>query len=450
VAARTHRVVSSVRHWTVISVVIVGGAFGCSSSKHPMSSSLTDLTFESRWHRGRVLEHSEVMTVTGLSQLPEVGLYLHYSKGGPFGNGSMPPGTALGISSTHSFRLVGATPESSIPSTEKVQAVIRLLAEVRGLARELATIRVATVLAEQSEDQQTDALGRLVQSLVPGATAESVQSSAGARTALLARCAELERTIEQQRVELLTTACVPGLVVSRWDASRSTKSTTAATPLFGASTSREGASSGFVVLAGVRLSVLFIGDDFQQMIARLDDTELRMFRHAGFSTSVLQARRVAWIADRAESVRHVMELEAPLTALAGGARTTALLAEIDRIRIEIETNVLNDLSNFGMLDDFSWSVRPFCFVAGHDLFDVREIEGWNTIVEQRVHQHRFPQAVLAKYRERYLAGRIPSLTSSRAPCCAEHCVVFGAMPIQFDATAPNYKPDRSAAPLAAR
>ena len=75
----------------------------------PISSSLTDLTFETRTHQGKVLSHSEILNVAGLSHVPDVGLLYHYTPKGrwPWSK-EVPPNTALGISRDHSFRLVGA------------------------------------------------------------------------------------------------------------------------------------------------------------------------------------------------------------------------------------------------------------------------------------------------------------------------------------------------------
>lgn len=423
-----------------VGVVLAHAAGGCAAAPPPISTSLTDLSFEARSFDGPLLSHTEIVSLAAQLPMPEVGMIYHYqprptlwSKIVRFcitlrwPDPKLPPSTIALISRDHSFELVGesvaAAREDDQELQDRVIAIRRSLLELRDLSAELTRLATQVAILERTLEQPDDAVVR-------SAMAESSRQLAR----LVDRKNGLEQEARSARDELEQHLDRPGIVIARW----SRKSSSGGSARIGGSSSqlldlamaRDDGDHGLAVLGGLRVRALAIGDDFKQMVARLADSDRSAMHLAAINTYSLQARCISYISDgvirdelalSAELSRDLLDSEKPLDA-------------VESLSITAYARSFSDLGNRGDLGPMTWTKRPYCFVGGVDLPDIEPdypsraearvstADGWLTVVSQMTHPALFLDA-FDGYSGELQMGDLPphQADSHRRPCSPGRC-----------------------------
>ena len=463
---------------------------GCESSSSSKAASIADMTLETRTHRGLILKHSEILSINGLIPIPDVGLVYHHALG-------KNPMTTLAISRDHSYRLVGYTSDSPtwedvIGVRDRIDRIQQLTARAVAVTTAISTVRAQAAAKDEKESERDkeseERVAGLVEEMIassgdlsdlemlsevvrPGenqnestqhdeARSGSHADQGATRTApnsaqliakLEAEREQLQRDIDDARRELAEfSSNHPGIVIARWSLDREGRVGGGVGDVANGSYNYMDAESGFVVFGGLRVTLLVVGDDFRQMIARLPREDAAALRYAGFTSYVLQTRHLAYTTDLT-SLRE-FQIAAQLSAEALANPTLAAF-KIDEVRIEAYMKSLSQLANSGAISGFEWERRPYCFIAGTDLPDLideqdglDELKGWTTVISQiatppshwDVFRSLAWERMVRQARKTYHAGEIPPQKGnwvpeqwgmedpgpSRKPCTDSRCDSF--------------------------
>ena len=355
---------ASTLHWLAsgfLTPLVLSSCFGLSAASGPIRTSLVDLTGEARsvsvgapgFFSAEIATHKQALSIGGLLNIPDVGQEFEFP-------GKDDVTTAVGISVVQSYRLIG---EGGAPDDPTLVTQVRgALEEVQQLA-----LRATTAAAELSER----------------ANAGEDLPTAGARVSietLRERRDRAEAELEAGRKRLNHLANTPGIIIARWD--QEERSGVIAN-LFGlgevSSKSKEG-RSGFVVLGGLRVVSLVLGEDFWWLINNLRPHEKKHIEQIGIVTQMLQARDVAYTSG--------LTLEIG-TDLLTSLRRDGGFSKLDDARIAGYWSFAGTFLNAGNLPRIEWKREPMCMVCGLDLpglaepkdralqqhFDVHEDEG---------------------------------------------------------------------------
>lgn len=332
-----------VRYSLIVAALLV--LAGCSLQRGPIRTSLVDVTGESRsisvythWFSPfPVAVHRQATSIGGLLQMPDVGQQFQFSGGDDVT-------TAIGVAVVQSYRLIGEsdTPGSACSPKEswsRVQDVRDALERVQTYALD-ATILAAEVqmLREQSAKGDDDLL----------------KSALDKKSASLAA---KERALESAKNDLRVAAKTPGIVIARWSASGSAGASGRFGSGVGAAASGSDARSGFVILGGLRVVTLVLGEDFWWLLNNLREHEKDHIESIGITTHLLQARDVAYLSDLSTTRSVTAAFDAVVRSGTG----------IDELKLAAYWSFVGQYSNSGNLGRITWKREPYCAVCSLDL-----------------------------------------------------------------------------------
>jgi hypothetical protein len=384
----------------------------CSSpAKAPMRTALFDLTGESRSVRvypvkcnvlARLFDcpvavHRQAVSIPGLLNVPDVGQLFHFP-------GHRDVTTATGVAVVQSYRLIGETePEVTPPGT-------------------VACVRNALERAQASAFEATRLAKELERLRMPS-KAENVATEQDEIDTAARRLRKAEQELAKANEALRKAANQPGVVVARWSIDEERR---LGAPVSGGSLGiqRVEASSGFVILAGIRTVSLVFGEDFWWLLNNLRPKERDYIEEIGISTSLLQAREVAYASDSLYRLALALEND-----VQGRAVDNSL-----GLKLTSYWSTLASLSNSGHMPSIVWKREPFCAACGLDLpglaaveeralqrcFDVESDEldpasyqGWRTVAATISFLRDVPSLKWKDHARTYAKRRL----MWSAPCC---------------------------------
>lgn len=419
---------------------------GCDS--HPMTSSFTELTAETRRQKTPHVEYHEILSIAGTLPVIEPGVFYHYPKANMFqrlvfqDKDARTPSYAIGLSpdmDQTTFYLVGTTGEDvsqesvlcvkqALENVEtKAAKAIRLTLQIAkeraisnsttgangagdsvgsggtggatgslpepGEAEELAEqileeklkgLRETTEETEESnktdvtkpDNQPETASETTTQEEVEGEEDPPAEDDPNIEDAgnkeqeddsqPATRLAELQKQLDRADLELEVAEKVyfgllnryPGIHVSRWaTGSSSGSSVNAGAGVISASGSDEQMQSGFVVMGGYRLAMLYFGGDYITFIRGLSDSEFKQFTKLGVTTYMIQTRHTGYTSNRELSQLRHLTLSMSASQLGDLA---SFITEIDQITISSYFARVESLQNSSTFSGMSWHIvnRP--------------------------------------------------------------------------------------------
>lgn len=390
---------------------VVASGLGACSSLPPMSTSLVDLTFETKYHADPLFPSSQIVGINGLVPSPDVGLNYYYPPKPNWwerlwGAEDTPPYAAIAVSRDHSFRMVGTLPDG--PKAQEQVADVRFRLEtIAQLTSKQASLlgRIAALTAVMEKDS----------------TGEGGDTRADG-TDVEARLQKLRQQRDDCEDELVEARDGladylkenPGVLIARWTAKKEGSAEAKAGELGSLTSAWSSAQDGFVILGGIRVSMLAIGDDFAQMVARMAPSAREEFKSSVMTTHVLQAKCVAYVA--AHDFNQEYELVAKVAEEALGGANLDTLA-IGRIELQLAIAQWASIGNSATFGPVEWKKEPFCFVAGHDLAGLdrgeldgsegQESGGYMTVIAQLVYPGRIVGGLSERWEREFLDGLLP-------------------------------------------
>ncbi len=343
---------------TLTAIVLVAIA-GC-STPYPITTGLSDLTAETRTRKTMGVDYREITSLTGSVQMPSVGMVFHYPN---------PPWYArwfAGAKSPNPNHLIGVSNEWP----ERSYALTMTTAEDPGLA---AAVSNTVSLIEKIQQRLAD--GVRLSAQIAAINAQLVNKNVAAdlkpglstnQIALLAAVATNDVEVAALRSNLTAVVCHPGIIVTQWAVSAEAGGSVEAGDVAGLTGRHSKSRSGYLVLGGLRTSMLFFGRDFQAFLKNMGDADYRTFRKYGMLTTyLLQCRHVAYTAglDIQNLVSAYLTLDAKNL---GGS-----FSSIDKIKLAAYAATATSLGNSGNLGDVTWSKKPIRFadIIVNDSFD---------------------------------------------------------------------------------
>lgn len=361
-----------------IAVMVLIAATGCQPvASRPISTSLQDLLVESTPIKGPILEHHEVFSIAGLLPMPDVGVFYHYPvhQRFPFWGRTIPPSAAIGINRSKSCRLTGTIGETV--SCSDVDAIVDKIVDVQTKARVAAQLIVKKAVIEASlakidrrlEAKPEDAALRTRKSTIES-QASDMQTKINDAEAAVDRATDALRTVLTSKT---------GVVVAEWTVKRQKQGNVQAGGLATLSGSRDEERSGFVVLGGVRIQHLYLGDDIKDLFLNLQEEDRRAVTAAGLTTYLLQAKCLRYVNDF--DLQSIIRAEFEFSREELGA-IDDLLEKLDKIRIAALVAAVSQLHNQGSLGGMKWACDEVKLGRDlHDRFagDAGGVDGWMTV-----------------------------------------------------------------------
>lgn len=412
------------------------------SFDRPISRALTDMSFEARRQHGALFTHTEIVSLNGLMPMPEAGLIYHYTNKRfllpPFeGTTTLPPSTAIGISRDHSFLLIGETPQTANENAEtQEEEKYNQVFEIRDALLDIQQLTAKSIALKfslqtvQREQKKAAALAKKK----PKPDDKKVEQLSELATKLADQLAGTVTGLHEAQKTLRTATRSDGLLIARWKADATTSGKVKTGAFASGSASRQQQQEGFVILLGLRVSMLFFGDDFKQMVARLQDSDRGAFKFAALSTYQLATKQRVFVSDR--SLIDQVRLQLEVSAAALGSPSLATLS-IDKIEASAFYQNYVNLTNTGNTLSVKWEKAPYCFVAGSDLPmaspfgrsrrvnpDRSEFDNWIPVVEHLVHVKGLNKQFVKLYKRELDSCMLPPNPDYRQPCEAHRCDEF--------------------------
>jgi len=345
----------------------------CSTRRAHMRTAIVELTGEAReisvfpspHSPVAVASHRQMLSIGGLINLPDVGQQVQFP-------GRDDVTTAVGIAVAQSYRIVG---ETELPTEAAAgpdgELKLSAVGQVRdALERVQALALEASLLTSEIHSMPFD--DPLRESLLEDRTR---------------RRAQVEADLGQAQADLRRAANRPGIVVARWNAGEEAG---AGWSWFSTAGEWREARSGFVVLGGLRVVSLVLGEDFWWLLNNLRPHEKSYIDQIGMTTSLIQVRELAYTSDLL--TRQGLALQARLADLDSGQLAAA--------RVGAYWSFVGQYTNSGNLPRIEWKREPFCAVCSLDLpelarapdralqacfgvdqasWDASTLQGWRTI-----------------------------------------------------------------------
>jgi hypothetical protein len=326
---------------------------GCSPSSAPYAStSLADLQYETRSYPGEIFHYSEILSLTGTMPLPDVGMVFHYPAG-------LSPTTAIGLSYTGSCCILdGETLDTPLHGETTDHA--RHVADIKDSIETIeALVEGAASLASRLLEVRSriSSLSKDAAASPPDSALRSVVEAAWLQLRdLHARSAEIQDKVSVELARLRQLTSEPGTLVARWDGRQTTQANgSAIAGLFSgdAGVAASDRGHGYIILSGLRVRHLLFGSDFESLMSDLADANQEFGAAsdlAGITTSVLQARAVAFTNQRASNLSAT--LRSQLIAKDGLAQAlskdelASLAAMLDRTQ---------EFASGGVIGRFCWT-----------------------------------------------------------------------------------------------
>jgi len=299
--------------------------------------------FGGDWCKSKQWHQSSLMSINGQLPFPEVG-YAYY-----WFNGSSPLGSLPIVSSTNSWFWEGVI--NQVGDTNTVANARAALTEMQQAAMELAINAV---------DLQNQ-LAKV------GGTNGAAIGTLGTTNATT-RLSQLETTMAMARSNLLRNINQKGIVVARWATLDNSKASITASDYGSASAANRESRSGFVILNGLRVRMLYPGSDIDQYYTNIINiVGAKNKLDVGVITYLLQTHDLAY----AEDYDHLTTLFAKIDfskifAQVSGTNLDLIntLTQMD-IALELYRSTMTQLGNYGYLGGIQWSKK--------------NLSNWNTI-----------------------------------------------------------------------
>jgi hypothetical protein len=166
---------------------------------------------------------------------------------------------------------------------------------------------------------------------------------------------EAEGALTKAQDDALDATMIEGLIIARWT---STKDFSSSLDLgsdanASASAASNSKQSGYVLLAGARVSTLFFGEDFAKALKSTSPEFKGLIGEVGVTSYLLQSKGVIYSnsLDVSRSLSVLLELEAEKVA----KDPKELLKYVDKVRLASYLSAAESISNRGVVGGMTWT-----------------------------------------------------------------------------------------------
>lgn len=301
-----------------------------------------------------------MFSIAGLLPLPTVGLASYYMP-------DADPSTAIGCTlGGGSYILAGETTRFD-NTDQSVLSVRRSIERIRSLAKTATRLTIDMAVARANHKDTAD-------------------------LEKLRRETELAIDNEESHYHDLTNKA--GLVVARWSASETQNGSAMFGPVFTAHGGEDTATSGFIILSGIRLVSLVLSDDlFTRIQTLVHDGVIPadVIAYANITTYLLQAK---WVAFTNEQSHHSVIDLAMDVKLENLRAVEALLSDIDHVKLGYYAASYRNLDTSGAVGGMQWRAHPISLNQDAGINGAKMVLGIDTVTATRA-----PDFELAEFQQ---------------------------------------------------
>ncbi|MEM8784201.1 MAG: hypothetical protein AAGE65_15305 [Planctomycetota bacterium] len=382
----------------------------CQSQAPPVSASLLGLTAEANHRGSEIVDYRELVSIAGMLPMIEPGTFYHYPRRNWWQwltrrDRLHSPSYAVGITpdfNQPTFYLVGdsdcdATDADIEAIKNQLETVQRLTAEVIRLSLEIAARKrkapnendtltatipkppevsdlLATLRQNQGDptnhrDNQTENPQKPPPPEGPSTPKENNGNGddggpGGGQgptpgTPPTTRLQQLVQQLDDIQAQLTLEEETyfrllnnnPGVLVARWAVGQSEGGSASAGQIVTAQNDSTSRQAGFVILAKLRISVLYFGADFRSFIQATHDRDEAALERLGITSYLMQAQHVAYTSGREIEQYRSFSAEFSPDQFSSFAD---LVADIDKVRIQAYLARLENLENSATFDGLTW------------------------------------------------------------------------------------------------
>ncbi len=370
------------RLYIALASLLATGLVGCGAAQYPMVTSLGDLRSERRLSESYDFYFEEIITLDGTNPTQMVGRPIHYGK--PYEgiptqlvNAVFKPIWPLwqdrDLNPSTAFPMEHVKPaDSTKPDDDRNDTYRRIgwcdspgQRIVREIAKEIDKVQVYTLalvdlriqLAQaQLKDEGDDALEQ-IRSEITKVRENIVTGRANIHKLLNGQNTNDFTFTDKEKKNKGT-----GILIVRWAASETGGLSLNAGDDFGSGSFQAGRRrSGYVVLGGITVSQLVVGNDLLRDLRMLHAGEIKGLetmkkmldsRKLGLTMFVLRAKDIAYASDLQAEFAARLNAQLSKSNLSG-------VTKLDKITIQAELAQAADLSNIGALPGLNWRTKPY-------------------------------------------------------------------------------------------
>lgn len=353
--------------------------------KTPISTAFDNLTSESISARTMFLHEGSFVSISGLAPVHAPGMFFHQPP-------HVTPGHTIGISPKWSFITTATYPmKSDNDSKTKFGKIVRVYKDVqtqamivaeRAALRDLMLDVFSKAKGESDDDKKKTLLNRIGQALgltCPDGCTEGVVEAAILKTAK--DVIEKERELREEKVELEDMLTIENVILTRWTARRDQSAEVKEGSGIASITGGAGsAGSGVMLLGGLKITTLYLGEDFLDVMNlwRKGLTRKLLFAQVGIVTYMVQAKYVRYFSDAQLAAQLAAQVKVRLSEFQDLASIVSLVRDAE-ISAKYLQAAVADLGNSGALGSPIINSRRYCFFPPTE--HQRVIDEWIKVEE---------------------------------------------------------------------
>ena len=290
-----------------------------------------------------------IVNLSGLMPVPEVGLLTFHSP-------DRGPSTAIGISRDRekSYQLHQTVPFCD-NDVDKLIIIRDKLNELNQIAGRLVDARYQRFIFRNRKMAEEE-----------GGSSHAI--------AMGDEITCLQRRFDDKYSELTTAISDSGIIIFRWTSRSSLDDSGRVGGLLKGDRYREEKQSGYAIVAGLRQSTLFVGEDIREAfphIRRSNTMDRWNNKYRILTTQILQAKHIVWLSDAGwESIANIEVKFDP-------KNTSDLLNQIDQIEIARMQAQMQSLSNMAVISGMKREMKPVDWSAWDH---AKNNQGWHTLL----------------------------------------------------------------------
>ena len=301
-----------------------------------------------------LIDYRSVLSVSGLAPAQGIGSFAHHPS-------RLSPTHGVGISPKWSFYTIT---EYDSPSPEEyseaVQALLTTYFDLQSLAVKVFDVRSRIALAWSALGEE-----RWFK-LVPLILAQVCRdNSYGLDEFSSIACAQhilenMQTDLSNKKADFSKRAAANRLVITRWSRRSDERAAASYGQVAVADMATASEQSGILILGGVRVYTLYVGEDFLDMYKQHHSfLDRQFFTGAGILTYQVQGKHLVYVSDT--NFRRALAARASATNTELGSIRKFLKLPDTKLALEYESLLLSDVGNVGSPGNAKTTYHPYCF-----------------------------------------------------------------------------------------
>ena len=336
-------------------IAVIGVISACAGhDTRTIANAFDDSVNETATTGSSLIDYRSVLSVSGLAPAQSIGSFAHHPS-------RVSPTHGVGISPKWSFYTIT---EYDSPSQEEyskaVQALLTTYFDLQSLAVKVFDVRSRIALAWSAlGEERGHKLVLPILAQVCGDKSEGLDefSSIACAQQVLD---DMQTDLSKMKADFSKLAAANRLVITRWSRRSDERAAASYGQVAVADIATASAQSGILILGGIRVYTLYVGEDFLDMYKqRRSFLDRQFFTGAGILTYQVQGKHLVYVSDT--NFRRALAARASATSAELGSIRKILKLPDTKLSLEYESLLLSDVGNVGSTGNAKTTYHPYCF-----------------------------------------------------------------------------------------